>query len=170
MNIIDYTDYTIDLEDSDKGCVIRSYKCQKKGIEMKIFEKKNISGYKSWRVKLINDEGKKKHLIVARLIMQHFKPDEWDEKLQTDHIDCDSLNNRIDNLQMLTNQQNCQKKSSKANRNNTTSEHKNISYDRRDKLWIFKKVINGLIYRKTFKTEDEAVKFKKMFLIIHNCT
>ena len=169
VDIKNYTGYTIELEDSDEGCRIMSYKKYKEGYEIKITERKDKDGYKKWVVQLYNDEGIQKGLSVARLIMQHFKPDEWDEKLQTDHIDINSLNNRIDNLQMLTNQQNCSKKSSKPNRDNKSSGHKNIYYHNYNKKWTFEKKINGLRYRKYFKLLDEAVEFKQFFLIIHNC-
>ena len=103
MDIKDYTGYTIELEDSKEGCKIMSYKKYKQGKEIKIREHTDKSGYKKWRVYLTNNEGKRKQLVVARLIMQHFKPDEWDEKLEADHIDINPLNNRIDNLRSLIN-------------------------------------------------------------------
>ena len=171
MDIKDYTGYTIELEDSNKGCKIMSYKInKKKGRELKIKTHTDKSGYQRWVVKLINDEGKRKQLMVSRLILQHFKPNEWDEKLEADHIDINPLNNRIDNLRMLTHQQNCNNKSSKPNRDNKLSGHKNIHYDRRNKVWKFDKTINGLKYRKSFKTLNEAVKFKEIFFVIHNCS
>ena len=170
MNIIDYTDYTIELEDSDRGCKIISYKVNKEGREIKITERKNKSGYKRWLVQLLNVEGNNKILVVARLILQHFKPDEWDEKLQADHIDFNSLNNRLKNLRMLTQKENKQKKSSKPNKNNKSSGHRYISYQQAQKLWVFHKTLNRISYYKYFKLLDEAVEFKEMFLIIHNCS
>ena len=168
MDIKDYTGYTIELEDSDRGCKIMSYKIYKEGKEKAISFKEQKNGYKSWVVYLTNNVGVQKGLCVARLIMQHFKPDEWDEKLQADHIDFNSLNNSIDNLRMLTQKENKQNKSSKPRSDNKSSEHKNIHQD--GNTWRFRKMLNGLEYRKNFKTLDVAVEFKKMFLIIHNCS
>ena len=169
VDIINYPDYTIELEDSDRGCKIMSYKLNKEGYEKQILKKPVKNNYSRWVVQLMNDEGKGKNLIVSRLIMQHFKPEEWDEKLQADHIDINSLNNRIDNLRMLTQKKNLQNQSSKPQKNNTTSKHKNISYEKKYNRWKFAKILSGLTYQKRFKTEDKAVEFKQFFLIIHNC-
>tara|TARA_R110001592_G_scaffold262144_1_gene527172 strand:+ start:934 stop:1458 length:525 start_codon:yes stop_codon:yes gene_type:complete len=170
VDIKNYTGYTIELEDSKKGCRIMSYKRYKEGKELKItIQPSNKGKYKRWRITLYNDKGQMKHLTISRLILQHFKPDEWDEKLQADHIDCNSLNNRINNLRMITHQQNMQNQSSNPRTDNKSSGHKNIHYDEDSKLWRFRKIISGLKYNKNFKTLEDAVEFKKMFLIIHNC-
>ena len=169
VDMINYSKYTIELKDCDEGCVIRSYQQNKQGYQMKITHHPNKLGYSRWKIRLTNDEGKQNTLIVARLIMQYLKPDEWDEKLQTDHIDFNPLNNRIDNLRMISQKENLQNKSSKPTKANITSGHKNIHYNKLNKRWEFRKRIKELTYFKSFKTIDEALEFKKIFLIIHNC-
>ena len=50
--------------------------------------------------------GKYKRLFVHRMVMQTFKPVENMENLQVNHIDCNKLNNHIDNLEWCTLQEN----------------------------------------------------------------
>ena len=164
LKIIGYPNYTIELKECDEGCVIMSYK-YKQGKELKIFEHThNKDDYKSWKIDLTNEQGKVKTLLISRLIVQHLKPNEWIPNLQVDHIDVNSLNNRLDNLQMVTNLQNCNKQSTNPQKNNKSSGHKNICYDKGKKKWEFKKIINGIRHYKYFKTLDEAIEYKKIFL------
>ena len=52
--------------------------------------------------------GKRKYYLVHRFIYECFRGD-IPSKLQVDHIDNDKQNNCIDNLQLLTPAENCQK-------------------------------------------------------------
>ena len=163
LKIIGYPNYTIELKECDEGCVIMSYK-RKNPSELKIYKHtNNKDDYKSWNITLVNEQGKRKHLKISRLIVQHFKPEIWKPDLQVDHIDVNSLNNRLDNLQMVTNLENCNKQSTNPRKDNTSG-HKNICYDKGKKKWEFKKIINGIRHYKYFKTLDEAIEYKKIFL------
>ena len=109
--------------------------------------------------------GKKKYLRIHRLLMQNFKPDEYDENLHVDHKNRIRTDNSLKNLKMVTNQENLQ---NQGIRITNTSGHKNISQHKASKGWEFKKNINTLRYRKYFKNLDEAIEFKNVFCIIHN--
>jgi hypothetical protein len=41
-------------------------------------------------------------VLVHRLLMESLRPDEWNPELQVDHIDGNRMNNSIDNLRMVT--------------------------------------------------------------------
>ena len=164
LKIIGYPDYTIELKDCNEGCKIMSYR-RKNPREMKIQEGIDQDGYKRWNIVLYNEQGKAKTSIVSRLIVQHFKPNEWNPDLQVDHIDINSLNNSLDNLQMVTNLQNCNKRSTNPNRDNKSSGHKNIHYRKVQKRWIFHKTIKGVRFEKCFKTLEEAIHYKNDYLI-----
>ena len=44
-----------------------------------------------------------------------------------------------------------------------TSGIPNISYYKRDNLWIYARTTNGVLHRKSFKTKEEAVAYKKIY-------
>ena len=152
MDIIDYEDYQI-YED---GRVFS--KKSNKFLKLSIVTKK--CGYKSITVGLYKNS-KGKTTYIARLLIQHYKPDEWDETKQADHIDTDSTNNKLENLRMVTRSQNNQ--NTKCCSNNKLG-HKNICYDKKNKCYQFKKIINGKTHRKSFKTLEEAIKYKDEFI------
>ena len=73
---------------------------------------------------------------------------------QIDHINGNKLDNRIDNLRMVSCSQNNQ---NKKKREGTTSKYKNVSFHKRDKKWEVRFYING--QKKCFggfSTEEEA--------------
>ena len=158
MDIINYEDYQI-YEDSRLFS-----KYVNKFLKPTIITKKR--GYKQIVVCLYKN-GKRKHFTVARLLMQHYKKDEWDEKLQVDHIDTDPTNNKLENLRMVTKSQNTQ--NTKCSNNNKLK-IKNISYQKRDNRYIFAKIINGKKHSKSFKTLEEAIKYKNDFIDKQNNT
>ena len=65
---------------------------------------KEEKGYCRLSIKV---NGKKKHFPIHRLVAIAFIPNP-DNKEQVDHIDNDKSNNRVDNLQWVSNKENCQ--------------------------------------------------------------
>lgn len=55
----------------------------------------------------LSKNGKQKTVLVHRIIAKTFLKD-FDEKLTVDHIDCNKINNHIDNLRMVTLKENIQ--------------------------------------------------------------
>tara|TARA_R110000787_G_scaffold251238_1_gene356739 strand:+ start:276 stop:764 length:489 start_codon:yes stop_codon:yes gene_type:complete len=109
--------------------------------------------------------GKRKSLRIHRLLMQNFKPDEYDENLCVDHKNRIRTDNRMENLRMVTQEQNNQ---NQGEYKHNTSGHKNINWHKVSKGWEFQKRLNKLTYRKYFKTLEQAIEFKNVFCIIHN--
>ena len=110
----------------------------------------NSRGYLSFNL-LKNGSSKNVtvHSIVAIAFLNH-KPD--GHKLVVDHIDNDKLNNRLDNLQIITNRENCNK-----DRNRGLSKYIGVSLHKKTGLWRSRIRIGGkdtsLGY---FKSEYEA--------------
>tara|TARA_R110002072_G_scaffold31843_1_gene97982 strand:+ start:99 stop:644 length:546 start_codon:yes stop_codon:yes gene_type:complete len=150
--IKDYEDY--DLYDDGRVYSNKSNKF----IKLKVHA--NKYGYKQIQVRLCKN-GKEKLINLARLLMQHFKPDEWNEKLQVDHIDTDPTNNNLNNLRMVTPSQNTQNtKCSSANK----LKIKNIRYRKDSNMYSFRKIIDGQCHYKSFKTLEEAIEYKDEYL------
>jgi hypothetical protein len=94
-NIPDYNgDYAVD----DAGNVF-SFKCGK-------CKKLNVlSNGRGYHIVFLCKDGKQKAHKVHRLVAKTFL-DDYSEDLQVDHIDNDRLNNKLENLRMVTHQQN----------------------------------------------------------------
>mgnify|MGYP003666230881 FL=1 len=129
-----------------------------------IFMKQNIEtnkyGYKRIRVTLYKN-GKKKSMSIARLLVQHYKSDEWNEKLEVDHIDTDPTNNKLENLRMVTSSQNTQNTKCRITHKLGI---KNINYSKKYGNYQFNKSIDGQRHCKHFKTLEGAIEYKDEYL------
>ena len=119
--------------------------------------KTNAHGYKSIRVVLRKNK-KKKDFTVARLLMEHFRPEEWDKDLTVDHINQDSLDNRLCNLRMAD--RFLQQENTREIRSTNTSGYKNICYDKNNKVWKYEKIKNKKKIQKNFRSKVLAIAFK----------
>jgi len=150
MEIIDYPNYLIYPD----GRVYSKYKKELMNLQFWISPKRPDDKY--YKIGLCKN-GKQKSFKVHRLVMKHFKPEEWNPDLQVDHINQNKLDNRIENLRCVTQSINLQ---NRGIQKNNKSGVKNISYDKRYNTWVYKKTINGKKNYKRFKTKEEAIKFK----------
>ena len=151
MEIINFPNYLI----YDDGRVWSKYN----NIFLK--PKTNRGGYKM--VNLYNN-GENKSYRVNRLVAIHYIANP-DNKPFVDHISGDKLDNNINNLRWMTNIENCN--AHQKIRSDNTSNHKNISYYKRHNNWQFTKIVFGQQYRKYFKTKNDALWYKFMFLLLH---
>ncbi len=90
------------------------------------------------------------HILVAMMFHGH-KPD-GTHKICVDHIDNNKLNNRADNLQLITNRENASK-----DRKGGASKYVGVLWDKERKKWkacIY--FVNRLIHLGRFETEIEA--------------
>jgi hypothetical protein len=97
--------------------------------------------------RMINNKIQRK-FFFHRLIYLFYNPDFdiFNKKIYIDHIDIDKSNNSIDNLRILTNQQNCF---------NTNA--KGCYFHKKSGKWVAKITINKKsIYLGRHKTEEEA--------------
>ena len=124
-----------DYQISNFGRII-SYKQNKKG---KIFKQnKNKRGYIYYKFFKNN---KRENQSAHTLVWDHFGDRLRDgQLLQVDHIDENKLNNRIDNLQLLTNRVNCSKGRLKYN---YSSNYIGVCFDNQHKKWKSQITING---------------------------
>ena len=104
----------------------------------------------------------KKTWKIHRLVALHYVPNPDKERYpMVDHIDRNTLNNHYTNLRWVNASMNSQNQDV---RKNNKLGIKNIHYHATNKQYIFKKRINGLDIRKSFKTLEEAIQYKEEFL------
>ena len=118
-------------------------------------------GYKI--VDLTNDKGIRKSMRVHRLIGLAYIPNPLNKPC-IDHIDQNKSNNHLSNLRWATHAENRQN-IKQPNKNNKLNE-KNISIEIIGKYtyYRFKKIINGKLHDKLFKTLEEAKKYRDEFI------
>ena len=129
---------------------------------------KNLKGWinsKGYHEVEIRKNGKSKYFKIHRLLYKYFK-DDYKEELFVDHIDRNRLNNSLDNLRMVTPQQNC------CNINfykNTSSKYKGVHFNKSIKKWIARIQINKKqIHLGCYKTEEEAAKVYNKYIDDNN--
>lgn len=92
------------------------------------------------------------HILVAKAFLNHFTNGTLNKVI--DHIDNNKENNKSDNLQIITNRENCSK-----DKKNKTSKYIGVSFDKSRNKWfacIRDKNKNHKLGR--FNTEEEAKK------------
>lgn len=113
--------------------------------------KNNLNKMGYYLVGLMKDgkqSTKKVHQLVAEAFLNH-KP--CGMSFVVDHIDANKLNNRLDNLQVLTHRENCSKDK------NGVSSFVGVSYIKRDNVWMARIQVNKKNkYIGRYKTELEA--------------
>ena len=149
MEIEGYSDYLI----YDDG---RVWSKKRKGRFLK--HRKNEDGYH--KVGFFRD-GKEKTFFVSRLVALHYIPNP-ENKPEVDHINRDIDNNHVSNLRWATGQEN---QDNKGMRNDNTSGHKYIYYDKRNRKWKFQYQKKGHKVYESFKTKQDAIWFKWIFLM-----
>jgi len=91
------------------------------------------------------------HKLVAIHFLNHI-PNK--QKIIVDHLNNDSLNNHISNLQLISTRENTSKDKDK---NKTSSKYIGVHYSKNDKKWISRIYISGKrIHLGSFNTELEA--------------
>ena len=98
-----------------------------------------------------------KHFKLHRLVGIHFLPN-WRDYKEIDHVNRNSLDNRIINLRWVSSSEN---NANRAKRTNTTSKFVGVSFDKKSNKWraqIRCKILNGGIqkYLGIFNTEEQA--------------
>jgi len=109
-------------------------------------------------------DGKVKMFRTNRLVAIHYIPNP-DNKPEVDHIDRDVTNNHVSNLRWATSKENKDNRGPETLRKTNKTGHIGISYDKRDNLWYFRYGRKGIHIRESFKTKQEALWFKMVFLM-----
>jgi hypothetical protein len=135
--------------------IIPDYNCNYKvsnlgrvysNISNKYLSFNSVRGYKTVS---LNGKNRYVHQLVAICFLNH-KPN--GHKSIVDHIDGNHLNNRLDNLQIITQRQNLSK-----DKKNKTSKYTGVCWNKRAKKW-FSQIRDGkkVIYLGVFRSELEA--------------
>ena len=143
--IIDYPNYTINFLGEVRN--ITTGKTLKNTI--------STNGY--WRVGLWKNK-KSIYPLVHRLIAIHFIPNP-DNKPCIDHINRIRSDNRLQNLRWATYSENGQNRSI-----GKTNKLKEQYICKDGEYYRFDKVINGICHRKHFKTLEEAIEYRDLFI------
>ncbi len=103
----------------------------------------------------LNKNNKKYMRYIHRLVADHFLEIKREGiKLVVDHIDNDKNNNNVNNLQIITNRENCSKNSKE---NTSTSKFIGVHWNTRCKKWKAQIKINGKIkHLGNFSNEIDA--------------
>lgn len=104
-------------------------------------------------------DGKQKQILIHQLVAQAFLNHVIDKyTMVVNHIDGNKLNNRIDNLEVVTNRDNCS--SSKCFRKNQytfTSKYDNVCWNKKLNKWQSYILYNNIhYYLGLFKIEEDA--------------
>ena len=157
MNCIDIFGYDGRYEIDTDGNVFSNVRGKRKKLKHDI----DVYGYHT--IKLAYNK-KSTNFKIHRLIAYHFiENDDAENNIQIHHKNQKRDDNRIENLEWVSNLTNCQSCNRGDNKSNTSG-YRNISYDKRDKLWIFRIRIDRKLNIKYFKTQEEAIEYKQEFL------
>jgi len=124
----------------------KDYKCGSVRIEP--------FGYKSYKLSITYN--KKQFTISCSRIVFFLANGFFTKGKMIDHIDGDSLNNKLENLREATRSQNAQ--NSKIAKNNTSG-HKGVSWHKKTGKWAVKVRLKGKhIYLGVYKNLEDAIK------------
>jgi hypothetical protein len=119
---------------------------------------KNQYGY---HMIILCKNGKQKCLYIHRLVATHYIPNP-DNLPEIDHINIDKSDNRVQNLRWISHLDNC---NNRGNRNDNTSGHKGLSYQKTRNTWKYEKTYHKKTIYKSFKTKTEALCYKYIILL-----
>lgn len=146
----DIKGYDGDYQISNYGRV-KSFKKNKEMIIKGSINGKNKPDDFGYLFHMLSKNGKKKSYSKHILVWDHFGNKERG-MLDVDHKDNNSLNNNIDNLQLLSHRENCSK-----DKKGYTSEYTGVYYRKSRNKWQSNITISGKsIYLGIFKTEYDA--------------
>ena len=114
---------------------------------------------------LLSKNNKKKGFSIHRLVYQAYNgviPD----KMCIDHIDCNKLNNNIENLRIANLSENNHNR--KVNKNNKSTGYKNIRKTKYNTYQVQIEKNYKVVYNKTFKTLEDAILNRDVNLILHH--
>ena len=132
------------------------------GIKRKIILKQILNRRGYFRVEL-SKNGKQKNMGIHRLVYNAVYPEEDIDDFQIDHIDGNKENNHWENLRKATRTQNqCNVEA----RNKLG--HKNIRLTKSGTYQVQIKKNGIYVFRKNYKTLDEAIENRDIQLQIHH--
>ena len=90
---------------------------------------------KTYKMVNIRSSNRMVHQLIAMAFLNHIP---CGHKVVVDHINHDKLNNRLENLQLITNRENCSK-----DVKNKTSKYTGVSWSKSRNKWVSQIKING---------------------------